>query len=306
MALNRRKDIVMENEVKEIVNAEEFGFDAEDLKDAEVEVTETETEETTEGEPSTTSEETTEPNEETETETSEEPPASEHKGDTGKALAQERARRKALQKELDALRAQQQPISIPTEEITNIRNYASNEALKRMNISKDDLDTLMYEDTEKYNSYIRAQAQIEYEITNRYQAQAMQYQKNQNLVNEIKSLPNFNDLYQKGIEKLNGMVMKDAAPINTAFSNVDAGQGTENDFEIIRKFVETLQQDAAVNTNVENNPMKVAETLPKAGALNGGAPTPNKISNEDILKAYDEGKEDTLPPEIREQIEKYL
>lgn len=296
----------MENEVKEIVNAEEFGFDAEDLKDAEVEVTETETEETTEGEPSTTSEEETEPNEEAETETSEEPPASEHKGDTGKALAQERARRKALQKELDALRAQQQPISIPTEEITNIRNYASNEALKRMNISKDDLETLMYEDTEKYNNFIRAQAQIEYELTNRYQAQAVQYQKNQNFVNEIKSLPNFNDIYQRGVEKLNGMVMKDAAPINTAFANVDAGQGTENDFEIIRKFVETLQQDAAVNTNVENNPMKVAETLPKAGALNGGAPTPNKISSEDIMKAYDEGKEDTLPPEIREQIDKYL
>jgi len=39
--------------------------------------------------------------------------------------------------------------------------------------------------------------------------------------------------------------------------------------------------------------------LPKAGALNGGVPTPNKVTEEDILKAYETGNLDALPDDVR-------
>ena len=44
---------------------------------------------------------------------------------------------------------------------------------------------------------------------------------------------------------------------------------------------------------------EVAATLPKAGALNGGVPTPNKVSEEEILKAYQTGNLDALPDDVR-------
>lgn len=72
-------------------------------------------------------------------------------------------------------------------------------------------------------------------------------------------------------------MMREAQPINDAFYRVDIGEGTQADFDVIRKFVADIQNETATNTQVANNPLKVAETLPKAGALNGGVPTPNKV-----------------------------
>ena len=95
------------------------------------------------------------------------------------------------------------------------------------------------------------------------------------------------------------MTMRDAQPINDAFYRVDIGEGTDADFETIRKFVNELQNERATNTDVTNNPLQVAATLPKAGALNGGVPTPNKVSEEDILKAYSTGNLDALPDDVR-------
>ena len=166
-------------------------------------------------------------------------------------------------------------------------------------MTAEDLEGLMYEDAEKYNEFIRFEANAEYAITNQQIAVHQQRQTNLNFVNEIKSLPNFNELYQRGLDKLNGMMMRDAQPINDAFYRVDIGEGTEADFETIRKFVDELQNERATSTEVPNNPLEVAATLPKAGALNGGVPTPNKLTEEDILKAYDTGNLDALPKEIR-------
>ena len=54
--------------------------------------------------------------------------------------------------------------------------------------------------------------------------------------------------------------MRDAQPINDAFYRVDQGEGTEADFETIRKFVDELQNERATSTEVPNNPLEVAAT----------------------------------------------
>lgn len=298
---------------KDLVNIEEAGFTPEDLENAGVELEET-TEETNTQEgandvPSTETPESDANDAEVETETPEtnegETEEENHANDQNlkAALAQERARRKAAEERARQYEAQQKPIELPQEEVSNIRDFVRREALKRFNMTAEDLEGLMYEDAEKYNEFIRFEANAEYAITNQQIAVHQQRQTNLNFVNEIKSLPNFNELYQRGVEKLNGMMMRDAQPINDAFYRVDIGEGTEADFETIRKFVKEVQNELATSTEVPNNPLEVAATLPKAGALNGGVPTPNKVTEEDILKAYDTGNLDALPKEIRNYLD---
>ena len=289
----------------ELVNIEEAGFMPEDLENAGVELEETteetDTPEAATDEPSTDDAAESDANDaEVETETpntNEETHANDH--NLKAALAQERARRKAAEERARQYEAQQRPITLPDEEVSNIRDFVRREALKRFNITAEDLESLMFEDVQKYNNFIRFEANAEYTITNQQMAVHQQRQTNLNFVNEIKSLPNFGELYQRGLEKLNGMTMRDAQPINDAFYRVDIGEGTEADFETIRKFVTELQNERATSTEVPNNPLQVAATLPKAGALNGGVPTPNKVTEEDILKAYQTGNLDALPDDIR-------
>lgn len=296
---------------KDLVNIEEAGFTPEDLENAGVELEtteETDTQETATDEPSTTdtvesdaNDAEVEPEAPETTEETEETHANDQ--NLKAALAQERARRKAAEERARQYEAQQKPIELPKEEVSNIRDFVRREALKRFNMTAEDLEGLMYEDAEKYNEFIRFEANAEYAITNQQIAVHQQRQINQNFVNEIKSLPNFGELYQRGLDKLNGMTMRDAQPINDAFYRVDQGEGTEADFETIRKFVDELQNERATSTEVPNNPLEVAATLPKAGALNGGVPTPNKVTEEDILKAYDTGNLDALPKEIRDYLD---
>lgn len=291
----------------ELVNIEEAGFTPEDLENAGVELEtteETDTQETATDEPSTddaverdANDAEVEPEAPNTNEETEETHANDH--NLKAALAQERARRKAAEERARQYEAQQRPITLPDEEVSNIRDFVRREALKRFNITAEDLESLMFEDVQKYNDFIRFEANAEYTITNQQMAVHQQRQTNLNFVNEIKSLPNFGELYQRGLEKLNGMTMRDAQPINDAFYRVDIGEGTEADFETIRKFVTELQNERATNTDVTNNPLQVAATLPKAGALNGGVPTPNKVSEEDILKAYQTGNLDALPDDVR-------
>lgn len=291
----------------ELVNIEEAGFTPEDLENAGVELEtteETDTQETATDEPSTTdtvesdaNDAEVEPEAPNINEETEETHANDH--NLKAALAQERARRKAAEERARQYEAQQRPITLPEEEVSNIRDFVRREALKRFNITAEDLESLMFEDVQKYNDFIRFEANAEYTITNQQMAVHQQRQTNLNFVNEIKSLPNFGELYQRGLEKLNGMTMRDAQPINDAFYRVDIGEGTEADFETIRKFVTELQNERATNTEVPNNPLQVAATLPKAGALNGGVPTPNKVTEEDILKAYQTGNLDALPDDVR-------
>lgn len=296
---------------KDLVNIEDAGFTPEDLENAGVNVEdnteETNTPEATPDEPSTDDVAESDANDAevdaAAPNTNEEEPEHEenHANDNNlkAALAQERARRKAAEERARQFEAQQRPITLPDSEVSDIRDFVRREALKRFNLTAEDLESLMFEDVNKYNDFIRFEANAEYTITNQQLAVHQQRQTNLNFVNEIKSLPNFGELYQRGLEKLNGMTMRDAQPINDAFYRVDIGEGTEADFETIRKFVNELQNERATNTDVTNNPLQVAATLPKAGALNGGVPTPNKVSEEDILKAYQTGNLDALPDDVR-------
>lgn len=296
---------------KDLVNIEDAGFTPEDLENAGVNVEdnteETDTQETATDEPSTNDAAESDANDAevdaAAPNTNEEEPEHEenHTNDNNlkAALAQERARRKAAEERARQFEAQQRPITLPDSEVSDIRDFVRREALKRFNLTAEDLESLMFEDVNKYNDFIRFEANAEYTITNQQLAVHQQRQTNLNFVNEIKSLPNFGELYQRGLEKLNGMTMRDAQPINDAFYRVDIGEGTDADFETIRKFVNELQNERATNTDVTNNPLQVAATLPKAGALNGGVPTPNKVSEEDILKAYQTGNLDALPDDIR-------
>lgn len=293
---------------KDLVNIEEAGFTPEDLENAGVELEETaeetDTQETAPDEPSTDDAAESDANDaevEPEAPNTNEETEGTHANDQNlkAALAQERARRKAAEERARQYEAQQRPITLPDEEVSNIRDFVRREALKRFNITAEDLESLMFEDVQKYNDFIRFEANAEYTITNQQMAIHQQRQTNINFVNEIKSLPNFGELYQRGLEKLNGMTMRDAQPINDAFYRVDIGEGTEADFETIRKFVTELQNERATSTEVPNNPLQVAATLPKAGALNGGVPTPNKVTEEDILKAYQTGNLDALPDDVR-------
>lgn len=296
---------------KDLVNIEDAGFTPEDLENAGVNVEdnteETDTQEATPDEPSTDDAAESDANDAevdaAAPNTNEEEPEREenHTNDNNlkAALAQERARRKAAEERARQFEAQQRPITLPDSEVSDIRDFVRREALKRFNLTAEDLESLMFEDVQKYNDFIRFEANAEYTITNQQLAVHQQRQTNLNFVNEIKSLPNFGELYQRGLEKLNGMTMRDAQPINDAFYRVDIGEGTDADFETIRKFVNELQNERATNTDVTNNPLQVAATLPKAGALNGGVPTPNKVSEEDILKAYQTGNLDALPDDVR-------
>lgn len=293
---------------KDLVNIEEAGFTPEDLENAGVELEETteetDTQETAPDEPSADDAAESDANDaevEPEAPNTNEGTEETHANDQNlkAALAQERARRKAAEERARQYEAQQRPITLPDEEVSNIRDFVRREALKRFNITAEDLESLMFEDVQKYNDFIRFEANAEYTITNQQMAIHQQRQTNINFVNEIKSLPNFGELYQRGLEKLNGMTMRDAQPINDAFYRVDIGEGTEADFETIRKFVTELQNERATSTEVPNNPLQVAATLPKAGALNGGVPTPNKVTEEDILKAYQTGNLDALPDDVR-------
>lgn len=296
---------------KDLVNIEDAGFTPEDLENAGVNVEdnteETDTPEAATDEPSTDDAAESDANDAevdaAAPNTNEEEPEHEenHTNDNNlkAALAQERARRKAAEERARRFEAQQRPITLPDSEVSDIRDFVRREALKRFNITAEDLESLMFEDVQKYNDFIRFEANAEYTITNQQMAVHQQRQTNLNFVNEIKSLPNFGELYQRGLEKLNGMTMRDAQPINDAFYRVDIGEGTEADFETIRKFVTELQNERATSTEVSNNPLQVAATLPKAGALNGGVPTPNKVTEEDILKAYQTGNLDALPDDVR-------
>lgn len=295
------------------MNIEDMDFTPEDLENAGVELNTPSAEDTetpATDEPSTTdagSTDATATGESDTTPNTDEVPAEDehkHDGNLKAALAQERARRKAAEERARQFEQQQKPLSLPDNEVSDIRDFVRREALKRFNLKADDLEGLMYEDVQKYNEFIRFEANAEYAITNKQMAVHQQRQTNINFVNEIKSLPNFPELYQRGLEKLNGMMMREAQPINDAFYRVDIGEGTQADFDVIRKFVADIQNETATNTQVANNPLKVAETLPKAGALNGGVPTPNKVTEEDILKAYQSGNIESLPKEIRDYFDK--
>lgn len=298
----------MENEA--MLNAEDLGFDAEDLKEAGLDNQEPATpagkapakepeDNPADGQPKTDPDPESEPKTKIEpTKEAEDNPAG---GDLKKALAEERARRKAAEEAANTLRSQmsmsQKPVLSP-EDLNQIKSYAQQEAARRLKI--DDASELMFTDAQKYQELLHEQARIEYQMTRQQEEAQAVYQQNVAFIGELKAIPNISELWQKGTEMLDGMTRKDAAPIDAAFARLDQGMGTSEDFKIIRDFAEKVK--SAMTTPVQN-PLETAKTLPKASALNGGTLTGTKLSEEEILKYVEEGRESELPAEIRKQID---
>lgn len=297
----------MENET--MLNAEDLGFDAEDLKEAGLDNQEPATsaskvpakepeDNPADGQTKTEPNPESEPKMEIEPKEPEDNPAG---GDLKKALAEERARRKAAEEAANALRSQmsmsQKPVLSP-EDLNQIRSYAQQEAARRLKI--DDASDLMFTDAQKYQELLHEQARIEYQMTRQQEERQETYQKNVAFIGELKAIPNIGELWQKGTEMLDGMTRKDAAPIDAAFSRIDQGIGTDADFKVIRDFAEKVK---SAMTTPAQNPLETAKTLPKASALNGGTLTGAKLSEEEILRYVDEGRENELPAEIRKQID---
>ena len=298
----------MENEA--MLNAEDLGFDAEDLKEAGLDNQEPATpagkapakepeDNPADGQPKTDPDPESEPKTKIEpTKEAEDNPAG---GDLKKALAEERARRKAAEEAANTLRSQmsmsQKPVLSP-EDLNQIKSYAQQEAARRLKI--DDASELMFTDAQKYQELLHEQARIEYQMTRQQEEAQAVYQQNVAFIGELKAIPNISELWQKGTEILDGMTRKDAAPIDAAFARLDQGMGTSEDFKIIRDFAEKVK--SAMTTPVQN-PLETAKTLPKASALNGGTLTGAKLSEEEILKYVEEGRESELPTEIRKQID---
>lgn len=299
----------MENET--MLNAEDLGFDAEDLKEAGLDNQEPATpagkapakelEDNLAGaKPKTEPDSETEPKKPEPAIEPKEPEDHSAGGDLKKALAEERARRKAAEEAANTLRSQmsmsQKPVLSP-EDLNQIRNYAQQEAARRLKI--EDASDLMFTDAQKYQELLHEQARIEYQMTRQQEERQETYQKNVAFIGELKAIPNIGELWQKGTEMLDGMTRKDAAPIDAAFSRIDQGMGTDADFKVIRDFTEKVK---SAMTAPAQNPLETAKTLPKASALNGGAPTGAKLSEKEILKYVEEGRENELPAEIRKQI----
>lgn len=297
----------MENET--MLNAEDLGFDAEDLKEAGLDNQEPATsaskvpakepeDNPADGQTKTEPNPESEPKMEIEPKEPEDNPAG---GDLKKALAEERARRKAAEEAANTLRSQmsmsQKPVLSP-EDLNQIRSYAQQEAARRLKI--DDASDLMFTDAQKYQELLHEQARIEYQMTRQQEERQETYQKNVAFIGELKAIPNIGELWQKGTEMLDGMTRKDAAPIDAAFSRIDQGIGTDADFKVIRDFAEKVK---SAMTTPAQNPLETAKTLPKASALNGGTLTGAKLSEEEILRYVDEDRENELPAEIRKQID---
>jgi hypothetical protein len=252
-------------------------------------------------------------------------------GDLGKALAEERARRKAMGDELNQLKSQLEQMrhaqnqqgqmpAVPPQTRQQIIEYAKKEAARRMNLQN--VDDLMFTDPAKYDEFLRMQGAIAYNQEAQVQRAMTVRAQNIAFAQEIMATPNIQAIYQKGNEMLNDMKRMDARVIDDAFNRVDQGVGTEKDFKVIREFrdkvVAAMQQGAGVPAPTPagngapapapapaSNPLTQAAGLPKAAALTGANPAQPKLSNEDILRAVREGREKDLPKDIQRAIDEY-
>lgn len=281
------------------VNPEEYGFTEEDLEgvtleneqndDKQANASEEPVDETGTSEPS---EENTEPNatEETPDEIS----------NLRKALSQERQRRKAAEERMRIA----QPVQIPQEQIADLKAFAKQEAMRKMDIKPNEIEDLAFTDADRFQQFISEQAVIEYQVRQRYEQQARVQSDNIAFITRIRSMENAAEVFKAAETKLLAMPYNEAMPVIEAYNRIDRAMGTQDDFATLENFVTRVQQETVGKSKTASK-LEVAANLPKAGALKGGT-VQQKISDEDILKAYEEGRESELPKEIREAYDKYL
>lgn len=293
----------------EMVDAEQFGFTEEDLKgfipdekqdEKPVESTDEKSVETVETE-----------HVETETAPDSEPKESvpeEHADNLKAALKEERARRKALRDELDALKAQysQQPAQQPAQQspdvMQDIKKQARAKAIESLKIEGNPSD-LMFADPDKYEEFVSERARLEYEAIHTYREQQKTYGENVNFINELRSIPEFPVVFNYAMAELDDMPRKESRKIEEAYNRVDRGQGNKDDFAVLREFVSTCQKKLS-GTNVTPQPTtttlsgkldQVAQ-LPKATQLGGGKTT--QMSWAEVERLAKAEKWDEIPKEM--------
>lgn len=303
-----------------MINVEEYGFTEEDIKNAGVEVntddgkTEESAAVSTEGNPQTEAEPQAEPVQEDnhgEAVDHDDKQVEPNHGDLNNALREERSKRKAIKAELDEMRAKYEALqraskmpAVPPETMAQITEQAKAKAKALMGVQ--DETELMFSDPKKYANFVREVARAEVHATDAYNARQKVYSENVSFVNALKNTPDFGAIWTKGVEVLNGMTYGEAMPINQAFASVDRGEGTQADFKTISDFVSKVKSMMTSPAPVKESSIESVKNLPKAQSLNGGGKTAPKISNEEILKAYREGRESDLPKEIRDEINKLI
>ncbi len=329
---------------QQMTNASDFGFTEDDLKgfvqepkqgDAPAGETKAEPQQAAPQNPEPTADDEPKPQAEppaplSDDQSVDKPQDGEGHGDLGKALAEERARRKAMGDELNQLKSQlaqmgqaqtqAQAPAVPPKTRQEILAYAKQEAARRMNLSQKDIEDLMFTEPAKYEDFVRQQGAIAWEQEEQVKHAMQLRQQNVNFVQaNFASLPNIQAIYQKGNEMLNDMKRGEAREIDEAYSRVDNGVGTEKDFKVLLSFrdkiIAAMQgAPAAAGTPAPanpapapqvSNPLTQAAGLPKAAALTGANPAQPKLSNEDILRAVREGREKDLPKDIQRAIDEY-
>lgn len=332
------------DEDNQMTNASDFGFTEDDIKgfvqepkqgDAPAGEPKAEPQQAAPQNPEPTADDEPKPQAEPPAPTSDDqnvdkPQDGEGHGDLGKALAEERARRKAMSDELNQLKSQlaqmrqaqtqAQAPAVPPKTRQEILAYAKQEAARRMNLSQKDIEDLMFTEPAKYEDFVRQQGAIAWEQEEQVKHAMQLRQQNVDFVQaNFASLPNIQAIYQKGNEMLNDMKRGEAREIDEAYSRVDNGVGTEKDFKVLLSFRDKIiaamhgapaAAGAPAPANPApapqvSNPLTQAAGLPKAAALTGANPAQPKLSNEDILRAVREGREKDLPKDIQRAIDEY-
>lgn len=299
----------MNDDVKDVVNAEEYGLTAEDLKDVEIDDKSTDVTDEPTGEQSDTplnseSEPSSEGNADVEESTN---ATEENHGDLNKALAAERKRRKEAEKKLNEFRQQSAPVTLTAEEVSNINEFAKKTAMQQFGI--DNMEDLIYTDPEKYAQLLEEQGRIKYVVTQQQQQRMALRNQNIAFIQSIQSADDFQDMLAIAQDELNGMTRAESNPIDAAFARTGAGVGTQQDFDLITKFVERLRGKLNAQSVQEPkvNPLEKASNLPKAGALGGGnGKALSAISNDELLKMVAEGRESELPESIQRQLKELI
>lgn len=298
-----------------VVNAEDFGFTAEDLKEVETQATENvDTTESTDSESSTDiplnadAEESTVTEEVVEASNGSSEDTENH-GDLNKALAAERKRRKEAEKKLNEYRQQTAPVTLSADEVSNINQFAKETAMKQLGV--DNVEDIMYTEPEKYAQLMEVQGQIKYIVTQQQQERLVMRNQNIAFINSIQSMPDFNELYALAEDELDNMTRAESNPIDEAFAKTGNGVGTQHDFDVINKFIERLRnkrnEQTLQQSSLQSNPLEKVKDLPKANALGGGnGKALANVSQEELLKLVAEGRESELPITLQKQLKELI
>lgn len=235
--------------------------------------------------------------------------------DKNKLLAAELA---ALKAQPQPTTTQQQPAPVPqtpqlqTSIEEQIAKIADEKVRKALEIDED-IDTLQYSDPAKYLKYVKSVAKEEFKLETQYEQQSKIYNENRTFISELQSQADFPVLYQFAINELDELPGKKARVIEQAFARIDQGQGSKEDIETMRTFVNECRakmSGIAPESNIKptvtptTSPLDKAIGLPRAQNLSGSKTS--AMSMVEVEKMLNEGKFDQIPKDILKMIDPNL